>query len=421
MAYMTGYPILGITSNMLQLIIIDHEDSDFHILSYYEEFHTAIKDGNLTDANELITKIKKIYKKTNFFLNSQISDAIVVFPETLSTITKTDVYMDLPNEGTEITVNHIRDLFRAAAKQVKANNQTLLNVFPVSFSVSGISDIENPKGLIGQNIELDAFSITAPKDILLNILYSVEQAGVTVLEIMPTFYCNIVEVANSLNLKNGNIVDIAFDHTMISIYGNATPQKSRLIKRGIDGFLQILIDKYQISYDNALDLLKSSVYLDESTAEDIVVYQLELPSGVLDITEQDLAQNFSEYLSLLLGEVKEILEYFSYYSDNPVIFVGWLLRIPGFKELITRTFDEHEVLFYESDIVGMREFSITHLIGCAKILPKREILLQTAFETAQTENIDLRREPKKWKQETTTKMKEKETTLWDKVVNYFFD
>ena len=417
---MTGYPILGITSNMLQLIIVDHEETDFHILSYYEEFHSAIKDGNLVDANELITKIKKIYKKTNFFLNAEIKDAILVFPETYSTITKNEVYMDLQNEGTEITVSHISELFRVAAKQVKTNNQSLLNVFPISFTVSGISDIENPKGLIGQSIELDAFSITAPKDIFLNILYSVEQAGINVLEIMPTFYCNVVEVADGLNLKTGNIVDISFNHTMISIYDNVVPQKCRLIKKGINGLIQILIDKYQITYENALDLLKSSVYFDEETAEDIVVYRLELPTGVLDITEQDLAQCLSEYLHLLLSEVREILEYFNHYSENPVVFIGWLQKIPGFKELVTRVFTNHQVLFYESQIVGLREFSVTSLIGCAKLLPKREMILQQKFEVAKTENIDLKQEQKKWKSETTEE-KQKEKSLWNKVINYFFD
>lgn len=420
MAYMTGYPILGITSNMLQLIVIDHEDSDLHVLSYYEEFHSAIKDGNLIDANELITKIKKIYKKTNFFLNADIKDAILVFPETYSTITKNEVYMDLQHEGTEITVTHIRELFRVAAKQVKASNQSLLNVFPISFTVSGITDIENPQGLIGQNIELDAFSITAPKDIFLNILYSVEQAGVKVLEMMPTFYCNIVEVADGLHLKNGNIIDISFNTTMISIYENMAPQKCRLVKKGINGLIQILVDKYQINYENALDLLKSSVYFDEESAEDIVVYRLELPTGVLDITEQDLAQCLSEYLNALLGEIREILEYFNNYSNNPIIFIGWMLKIPGFKELAKRFFRNHDLHFYESDIVGMREFTVTSLIGCAKILPKREILFQSDFETAKTENIDLKQEQKKWKTENSEE-KRKEDTLWNKVINYFFD
>ena len=417
---MTGYPILGITSNMLQLIIVDHEDTDLHVLSYCEEHHSAIKDGNLVDANELITKIKKVYKKTNFFLNANISDAVLIFPETHSTIIKNEVFMELQQEGTEITNAHIRELFRVAAKQVKAANQTLLNIFPISFTVSGISDIETPQGLIGQSIGLDAFSITAPKDIFLNILYSVEQAGINVLEIMPNFYCNIVEVANGLNLRKGNIVDLSFNHTMLSIFENTVPQKCRLVKKGINGLLQILMERYQITRDNALELLRSSAYLDEETAENIVVYRLELPTGVLDLTEQDLAQALSDYMGELIGEIRDIIEYFNNYNDNPIIFIGWMLKIPGFREFVKRYFPGHEVLFYESNIVGLREFTTTSLIGCAKILPKRQQLLQTEFETAKTENIDLTQEKVRWKNETSDE-KRKEQTLWNKVINYFFD
>lgn len=423
MAYMTGYPILGITSNMLQLLVVDNEEMDLHVLSYYEETHNAIKDGNLVDANELIKKIKRIFEKTNYFLNGDISTAVLVFPESTSSISKNEVFMELQSEGTEITLKHINELFRAAAKQVKHQNQSLLNVFPTSFTVSGISDIENPKGLIGQNIGVDAFSVSVPKDIFMNILYSIEQAGVQVVDILPMFYCNIIEVASTMNLKkSGTVVDIAYDYVMISIYENGVPQKTRMLKFGINGIIKILMDKYQITEENAQDLLRSSVYLDEDTAEDIVVYRLELPTGVLDITEQDLAQCLSDYLYELLSSIRDIIEYFNSYSDNPIIFLGSLLKIPGFQELVTRYFSDNTLHFYQSDVVGLREFSLSALIGCAKLIPSREQLLDRSYEYQATEDIDIYKIDKKSiakPNNETTDTHEKR--FWDKITNYFFD
>jgi|GEM_PF-2978022 len=423
MAYMTGYPILGISSTKLQLLIVEKDGQDFHVLSYYEEGHSAIKDGNLIDANELIQKIKKVYEKTNFFLNSNISSAVLVFPDARTTIARNEVELSLQSEGSEINLKHINDLFKMTAKQLNVSAQALLNIFPISFSVSGISDIENPKGLIGQSVELDSFLVTVPKDLFMNVIYSIEQAKINILEIFPTFYCNIIDISDEKNLKQGgNIVEVAYEHTMISIYEDGIPQKTRLLKNGINGIIQILMNMYQISYENAIDLLNSSVYFDEETAQDIVVYRLELPEGVLDITEQDLAQALSEYMNELFSEIRGILEHFNAYSQYPIIFIGELLQVPGYREMIKRFFPQQDIQFYSNQVVGLREFNPTALIGAAKMLPARERLFETTFEVAETEDINLEIRNKKWRNEKIEEKTDKhEKTFWDKIANYFFD
>lgn len=423
MAYMTGYPILGVTSNMLQLLIVENDDADIHVLSYYEEQHNAIKDGNLVDANELVDKVKAIYEKTNFFLNTEIHDAVLVFPDVHSTIKNSEVGIKLQSDGSEITLAHIKELLKETANQAQIPHQMLLNIFPISFTVNDVADIENPKGLIGQSVSLKSVSVTVPEGLFMNILYSIEQAGINVLDIYPTFYSNIIEVIDGLNLKSGgNIVDIGYDHTMISIYEAGIPKKNRLLRQGISGLVEILSIKYQISTENALDLLKSSVYLDEQTAEELVVYRLELPTGVLDITEQDLAQTLSDYMEELIIEIREVLDHFSSYNHYPIVFVGDLLKIPGFREFIQRYFEKQEIYFYVPEVVGIREFTVTPLIGCAKLLPPREKLMQKTYETAKAENIELESMSKKKKTQKSPGQPDKqERKFWDKITNYFFD
>ncbi|GBU10445.1 hypothetical protein AwErysi_00610 [Erysipelotrichaceae bacterium] len=423
MAYMTGYPILGITSNILQLLIVENDDTEFHVLSYYEEPHSAIKDGNLVDANELIDKIKKVYEKTNFFLNTTINDALLVFPDVQATIKGNDLGILLNTEGTEITLTHIRELLRETAKKAQAVNQQLLNIYPISFTVNDVSDIENPQGLIGNSISLKSVSVSVPEGLFMNVLHTIEQSGINVLDIFPAFYCNVTEVASGLNLKTGgNVIDVGYDYTAISIYENGIPKKIRILRQGMKGLADILAKKYQISHDNAYDLLKTSVYLDEKTAEELVVYRLELPTGVLDITEQDLAQTLSAYLEELIVEIRDVLEHFGKQSQFPIIFIGELLKIPGGKEVISSFFDKKEIYFYTSDVVGLREFNVTQLIGCAKLLPIREKLLKQNYETAKTEDIRLEDKNSKKKVQQQEKQKdEKEKKFWDKITTYFFD
>ena len=424
MAHMTGYPILSITPSMVKLMIVDREDQNLHVLSYYEEKHKAIKNGNLVDANELIEKIKLVYEKTNYFLISTIQDAILIFPEVQSTITRSEVGLELANDSGEIELKHIKELFRIASKQIQENGQMLVNIFPIHFSVGGIEHIENPTGLIGEDVILDSFAISVSNTLFMNILHNVEQAGIQVLDIYSTFHSKIVEVSTAENLKNGIIIDIDHEHTMFSIFHNGIPIKNRMLKKGIKPMIEILSEKYQISDENAYDLLRSSVYFDEATAEDIVVYQLELPTGVLDITERDLAQTLSGYIQDTLNDVKGMLEHFNNFQSFPLIFVGQMVSFVGFKELINRVFPGRDIVFHKNDIVGLREFNSDELIGCAKLLKTREKLFKQDLQTAKTEEQateTVYNKKKKEKAPVITEESKKERNFWDKITTYFFD
>lgn len=424
MAHMTGYPILGITPTMIKLLIVDREDGDLHVLSYYEEPHRAIKNSNLVDANELIEKIHVVYEKTNFFLNTKIQDAILVFPEVQSLITRNEVGLSLSNESGEIELRHIRELFKIASEKIQAAGQMLVNIHPVSFSVGGIQNIENPTGLIGQTVTLDSFAISVPETLFMNILHTVEQSEINVLDIFSNFYCNAVDAASDLKLKSGILIDIDVAHTMFSIFENDVPVKNRMLKKGMGTMIEILSEKYQISSENAYDLLRGSVYFDEATAEDIVVYQLELPTGVLDITERDLAQTLSNYMGILLNDIRNMLEHFQVYQNLPLIFTGDMIRFVGFRKLIERVFEGKTIYFHQTNVVGLREFKVDSLIGCAKLLQNREKLFSQDLQTASTEDykLDLFADKKKVKKNVVTTEEERtEKNFWDRITTYFFD
>lgn len=424
--YTNGYPILVITSNIVQLFVMDNNDGELHVLSYYDASHQAIKDGNLVDANDLIEATQSVIKKTNFFLNTQIEKTVLIFPDTQASVVRNNIGISLQSEGTAITNKHIRQLFSETAKATKISKQMLLNIFPVDFSVNGVTNIENPKGLLGSNITMNSYAVTVSEGLLINVLHTLEQSGLQVMDVYPTFIGNMFEIMHTFNSREGgNIVDLGYNQLTLLIYKDGVPRKVRTLKFGVGHFVQVLASKYQITDEDALDLLENYVYFDEQQAEDVIVYRLELSSKTVDITEQDLIQTLSAYLEDMFASLKELLQYYEMYNIYPVFFTGYGTRLIGIDAFIHKYLDTFDTRFYKTQVVGLREHDVCAATGILRYLPQRDKLMDVNYKQVtikpREEILDKRKKIHKSTEIKAESHPGKQRKLWDKIADYFFE
>ncbi|GAA3323138.1 hypothetical protein GCM10020331_045800 [Ectobacillus funiculus] len=83
----------------------------------------------------------------------------------------------------EIGSEDVLRVLDAAQVVAIAPEREILDIVPQQFTVDGLDEIKDPRGMIGVRLEMDGLLITGSKTLLHNLLRCVERAGLEVVDI----------------------------------------------------------------------------------------------------------------------------------------------------------------------------------------------------------------------------------------------
>ena len=86
--------------------------------------------------------------------------------------------------GTEITGDDIDNIVEQAGKKVVASNHQILHLLPQYFAVDGQLGVDEPVGMIANNLDVSAHVITIQKSIVSNLMNTLSRINLTVKDIV---------------------------------------------------------------------------------------------------------------------------------------------------------------------------------------------------------------------------------------------
>ena len=326
------YTCIDIGSYEIKLLVCNFREDRLFVLTQKTVNSMGIERGQITNFDKLVSQIKKIKDLAEADLKQTLKNLIITMSPTAAMLESVIGRINLDIKS-QIESANIRQLFHQVMEQPHSETHLPVGLVPRCFKIDENQIVQNPRGLFGMNLGIEAQRILMPTTVITNIVHAVEAADFTVDEIIVG---SISEALLSLETPEmyARTCHINVGHSLTTItvindgrvlYARSQFNGGRDITRAISERFNIseqLADELKINYgkvilDESEALDAQVIYIDNSTEtgsyitrgmlNDVITEQtVELFKRVKDHIVNDLRLREQEYHYVLTGGTAEL-------------------------------------------------------------------------------------------------------------------
>lgn len=370
------YACLEIGCSEARMIVCNIRQERLYVLSKQEILAEGIENGNVINVNQIVEILKTLKEKVEKDLKQEIQSVLLAIPSVdvnIENITSTlSVEANRP-----ISAANVKQLFRQVINQPTYRDQVVVNIIPRSFIVDENNVIQNPLGIIGNQISLSAQKITASSSLVYNLINVVELAGLRISDIVLGSVAEMLYVATPEQLHKGVChVNIGKSTTTVTVSQGGKVLSSVSLSIGGSNVTEDISQAFQIEKSEA-ELLKvnfARINYDDTFPE--IIYTAEVNGEFVCITRQMLSDVITSRYENILKLVKQYLTENGYkHEDIQYIFTGGAVEVEGLDVLGKFVFAQ-DIHIFRPSMLGVRNAKYAKLIGMATF--SHEIALLTA-------------------------------------------
>ncbi len=254
--------------------VLEREKKEPHIIGVGISPSLGLRKGVVVDAEELTANISSSLENAERMSGVPISHVFVGVGGTHVEFTASRGVVAIG--GKQIQEEDVERALEAAEAVSLPQNRYRLRTIPRDFSVDDQRGIKNPIGLSGIRLEIDAHIISGQKQIVENIERTVQQAGVDIDDMVPSFLAASEAVLSRRQKELGVVLfDVGADCTNVVVFEDGAILHSAVIPVG----------GASVTNDIAIGL-RTSI----DTAEKIKIeYGTTMPEEVRDAESIDLS------------------------------------------------------------------------------------------------------------------------------------
>lgn len=373
------YTALDIGSDSIKVVTSEYMNTKQNILCAYTISSKGVQNGVITDQIVVTAEIQQLLGKVQKFLGFPVREVIVSIPaiyNRLTTIDNREVY----SEETRITSEKIKTLLDKTIKMVRLPNEIAVNYIPFYFAVDGGFKTDNPRDYKGKNMSVTGMIVTISSEILCDYLKCVEAAGVSIVNVYPSFYAGIKTSLHDSDLKRGSLyINFGHDTSTIVSIRNGEIRKLKTIKMGARLLINDLCHIYKIEYDEAYKILNryaSASTKDASKGETIEIHPSDKSTPIL-VSEYSVTEIIEERISEMIRLIQNELDYFEVTEQTKIAITGGMTNLIGFKD-VTENILQREVQIAIPPYVGVRDATYTVAVGLIELQSHFDKLLVDA-------------------------------------------
>ena len=235
---------------------------------------------------------------------------------------------------------HLSALLKFDTSECIDDEREIIHAFPVSYSIDGISEIQDPRGMIGDKLSAVFHVVTAPSAFLKNIKGCLNRNNIDVSGFISSTYASALAVTLREEVSSGvTIVDIGGSITSIACLYNETLLYLGYIPIGSQSITNDIATVLRITRPSA-ERIKILYGVSAGTTGDETI----LVSRIDEYGEEH-AQNISKQLlnEIISDRLEEILERVREHIYNcgadkalyqTIIFTGGGSQLSGLNEFI---------------------------------------------------------------------------------------
>lgn len=270
----------------------------------------------------------------------------------------------------EVTLGQIERLMQDLDSRAKINyDYEAIHVLPYNFKLDDQDDIEDPLGMSGNRLEVEAQIIAAHRQSVINIRKAIEKAGLRADNIVLSGYASAIAILNDDEKELGAaLIDLGGSTCDLVIYAGNSIRYSEYLGVGSTNITTDLSTILHTPISKAEELkLNFSSYKRNGVATIDLPYigdESEIKATSIEQAGQVIFSRVNETLMFLAKMLSES-EYFNLINAG-VILTGGMTKLEGIREISNLTFDHMPVrIARPNDIEGLDERYKDPAFSCA--------------------------------------------------------
>lgn len=365
---------LDIGTSKVRAIIGEVTNGTFNIIGVGSADSEGIRKGAIVDIDQTVQSIRSAVEHAEQMVGIQISEVYVGISGNHIGLQSSHGVVAVQNEDREIGEDDIDRVIKAAEVLALPPEREVIDVVAKQYIVDGLEGIQDPRGMIGVRLEVDATIITGAKTPIHNLLRCVEKSGLKVKDlVLMSLGAGGLALSKDEKSMGAVLVDIGAGSTTIAVFeeGSLTatstiPIGGEFVTNDIAYGLRTLTDQAE-----KVKLKYGCAWIDDAAPE-VVFKVLRIGSNVeKEFNQEDLAAiiepRVQEIFHLIRKEVKRLG-----YSELPggYILSGGTVSMPGVLKVAQAELAA-SVRIAVPDYIGVRDPGFTGGVGVLHTVVRR--------------------------------------------------
>lgn len=358
---------LDIGTSAVRVIIGEISGHSVNIIGVGTAKSDGIKKGSIIDIDKTVLSIRAAIDHAERMVGITIHAAFVGVSGSHISLEPSHSVIAVQSEDREIAEEDVARVVAAARTINLPPEREIVDVVPREYTVDGLSEVSDPRGMLGVRLEVDAYVVTGAKTVLHNLLRCVERAGIEVLGtvFMPLAAAELVLSEDEKNL-GVLLADIGAGSTTLTIFERGVLSKYAVIPLGGD----IVTSDITVGLQTGTEAAES-VKCKYGTAEVGLALEEEkfkvsrIGSNVeKEFTSVDLAYIIEPRMQEIYQFIFQEVEHLGYPQGLPggYVFTGGGMLLKGASQLAELELNSPVRIAYP-DFVGVRDPSYVGCVG----------------------------------------------------------
>ena len=210
---------LDIGTSKVRAIIGEVTNGTFNIIGVGSANSEGIRKGAIVDIDQTVQSIKSAVDHAEQMVGIQISEVYVGISGNHIGLQSSHGVVAVQNEDREIGQEDIERVIKAAEVIALPPEREVIDVVAKQYIVDGLEGIQDPRGMIGVRLEVEATIITGAKTPIHNLLRCVEKSGLKVKDlVLMSLGAGGLALSKDEKSMGAVLVDIGAGSTTIAVY-----------------------------------------------------------------------------------------------------------------------------------------------------------------------------------------------------------
>ncbi|WP_088067701.1 cell division protein FtsA [Gottfriedia luciferensis] len=420
------YVSLDVGTSTIKVIIGELVNDTLNIIGVGNVKSSGLKRGSIVDIDETVKSIKKAIDQAERMVGIHIDKVIVGVSANQVQLISTNGVVAVSKENKEIDNEDVLRVMDQAQVISIPPEREIIDVVPHEYIVDGLSEVKDPRGMIGVRLEMEGTLITGSRTLVHNILRCVERAGLEVTDI-----CLQPMAASTIALKQDEknlgvaLVDIGGGSTTISVFREGVLIATSVLPVGGEHITKDISIGLKTSTEDAekIKVKFGHAYYDTALTEEV----LSVPIMGSEQHHQYSQQEISDIIEARLEEIflmvqNELGRMRGSNLPGGFVLTGGTVTMTGVIELAQKVF-KNNVRIATPDYIGVREPQYITGVGLIKYafykskMRGKKLSSNIAFESNERKPVAVTNSNTKPKQQDEERVMSKVKSifkyLWD--------
>lgn len=423
------YATIEVGSYEVKMLVCNLREERLFVLAQKCVPSVGIERGQITNLDKLVGQIKKLKELVEVDLQQPVKNLILTMPPIEVAIEHTlgRVNLDVKQP---ISAEDVRKLFRQLMNTSHHEGHFPIGLIPRLFKIDENHVVQNPRGLSGMNLGLEASRILMPATTVANLVHAVERAGFKVDDIIVgSIAQTMANISSPEGFARTCDVNVGHDMTTITIVNDGKIIHANALSIGGSHLTRGIMDAFGITAELATELKnrygKVISHTGEVTDHQVIhideTKELFITRGMLnEVITVCADQLFQVVRGHIVDELRLREQEYQYTltggsAELPNLIVALQNQLPmvatvhrpsmlgvrdaKFATLVGVTIFAHEITLLLDTKAGIQtmDFSANTPVGEKKLTSKQDVIPHVGRVTAPQNKIDPNYQPQSLK------------------------